>query len=834
MQSISRGFLLAIGATSVAITLSSSVVAFCVFRQQLHSQQERHLAEYLDERYINLSRRFRALAGVHAGAVSELRTAVAHLPPAEADRIFEARYPRRADGTRRSRPADFDGALGPDGDYVRGMGAFLSPQPSDPLERKTLAAAFAVVGRVGTGAHSSWDNLYFATPTNKLVMYAPDRPDHLLFYRNTAPATLDFSHEQMMRLVAPAADPSRAMRCTSLQRLLQARGGERLGVACLTPVYLDGRYVGAFGSSIYVGDFLAKAVRRTEVDASGLIAQSDGRVLAYPGVAEGQAVDPARAAEVARRFDLATLMPEVTRSGRPTGVVRDPRSGALVAFGRMEGPDWWYLLALPKSAADAQALASAGWILVLGLVSAALQAGLILRIARGRLVQPLEELALECAAGRAAAATRRIAQRDDELGVLARSLAAERDNAQLVMTSLEDRVGERTAELRRADQEKSRFLATMSQELRTPLNGILAVSEALAPRQAEPESRRMAEVIIDAGRRLEQVLGDMLDVASLDAGDVVIVPEPFDLTALIERTGEPHRAAAQAKGLELGWTVTPGARGRYLGDPVRLGQILANLLGNAVKFTDSGWVTVRVDRRPQGALRFVVSDTGTGFEPDVGERLFTRFDGPEAPRPSAYGTGLGLPISRSLARAMGGDITASSRPGVGSVFTFLAPLPAVPNADAATRPAADNAAEATPRSPLAGLRILVAEDHPVNQKLVALILGGAGVEPTIASDGRQMSDAFARSDFDAVLVDAHMPGADGLSALQTLHEQEAAAGGRRTPVIVMTAGGGKAANHANLAAGAAAVVAKPIRAADLLSTLERVLVGDPATDVAAA
>ena len=193
MQSISRGFLLAIGATSVAITLSSSVVAFCAFRQQLHSQQERHLADYLDERYANLSRRFRSLAGVHAGAASELQASVAHMSPSQADHVFETRYPRQADGTRRSRDGDFDGAATADGDYVHGIGAFLSPQPSDALERRVLAAAYGVVGHVGQGVHSAWDNLYFATPTNKLVMYAPDGPDRLLFYRRTAPATLDFS-----------------------------------------------------------------------------------------------------------------------------------------------------------------------------------------------------------------------------------------------------------------------------------------------------------------------------------------------------------------------------------------------------------------------------------------------------------------------------------------------------------------------------------------------------------------------------------------------------------------------------------------------------------------
>ena len=833
MNSLSRGFLIAIGATSVGVTLLSSLAVFFVFRNQLEVQQRHHLAQYLAERHNNLSRRFSALAEVHQQAIIELDREIAALPPVAARQAFEARYPAQPDGTRRSLDADFDGHWTADGDYVRGMGAYLSPRLSTPLEQSALAAAFSVVHHFGQGMHSLWDNFYFATPNNKLVMYAPDRPDHLKFYRHSASADLDFSGEEMMRMVSPANDPTRRTRCTALQRLIQDPRAKRLATACLTPVYLQGRYVGAFGSSIFMADFLANAVRPMDADSTSLIVRTQGDVLASPGMRLGRD-DGRELARVTTRFQVPALMQAVRSRARtaPTGVMLDPAGRDLVAYARLEGPDWWFLIVYPKSVVAAQAARSAGWILALGLAAALAQAALIVHIARRRIVGPLEQLARSCTAeGDSPAAAHMLAQRDDELGVLARALDVERENAGLVQASLEEGVRARTAELEAAGRETSRFLSAMSHELRTPLNGVIAVSEALAARQTDDEGRRMVELVVDSGRMLERVLADMVDMASLDANDVALTLEPFNLGEMLEHAGALHRPAAEAKGLRLDVICAPACQGAYLGDAERITQVLSHYLANAVKGTDAGWVSLRVERGAGEILRFVVSDTGHGLDVSAQARLFQRIEAGEAVaagRASAT-SGLGLAVCRAIAHAMGGEVSASSQPGVGSMFTLTAPLPA---ARPAPHHAAPDEALAKDAQPFAGVRVLLAEDHPVNQKVVALILAGAGAQLRIVGDGAQALDAFAQERFDLVLMDAHMPELDGVVTIAELRAQEAAEQLDRTPIIMLTADTRREQKTAALKAGADLMVCKPIRAADLLAAMAAVLKRETASRAA--
>ena len=597
MSSISRRFLVAIGVASVSITLATAVATLAVAQADLARRQKERMAEYVSERVGNLSRRFSALSSVHRGAVDALRLRIAKTPAADLDRLYDAHFRPAGDGSRRSAPEDFDGRLGADGDYVHGMGAFISPRPSDALERAALASAFDIVARFGEGVHSGYDNFYFATPTNKLVMFGPDRPDRLMYYRKTAPPDLDFSREEMMTIVSPSADPAGRTRCTSLQRFLQdSDKSQRMATACLTPVYLQGRYVGVFGSSLELADFLTSAVRQGSAGSTSLLVRREGDLLAYPGLARGHTPTADAVAGFEKDYALKALMRKVEATGKPTGLLTSPDGRHLIAFGRIDGPDWYILVAYPVAALQAAALGQAGLILVIGLAAAAVQAALILWLARRYIVTPLRVLAASCLPeAPVGPQSRALEARSDEIGVLARALSAERDASQLVQASLEERVSARTAELERANQEKSRFLANMSHELRTPLNGVIAVSEKLLERQKAGEDRELAELIVGSGRLLERVLSDILDFSRLDAGDVALVEESLSLGALIERVVRLHQGVAHAKSLELTWSVAPECGGRWQGDGVRIAQVLSNLVSNAVKFTEAGWVDIRVE-----------------------------------------------------------------------------------------------------------------------------------------------------------------------------------------------------------------------------------------------
>jgi signal transduction histidine kinase/ActR/RegA family two-component response regulator len=456
-------------------------------------------------------------------------------------------------------------------------------------------------------------------------------------------------------------------------------------------------------------------------------------------------------------------------------------------------------------------------VLVLGLIGAAVQTAILLRLARAAVIKPLQTLALTCEADGGDVGGELLV-RKDEIGVLARSLREERTRSDELLGSLEERVRQRTAELERANAEKSRFLANMSHELRTPLNGVIALSETLAKAQTAPRNVEVAELIVSSGRMLEQVLTDILDFSKIEAGEMRVEHHPFDLQRVVSGVAELHRASASAKDVALRWSVDAAVQGAYLGDAVRLTQVLSNLLSNAVKFTPAGEVTLTVEPG-EGGLRFAVTDTGIGFEESVRETLFQRFEQADLSiRRRFGGTGLGLAICQSLVELMGGTIAARSVPGQGSVFSVELPLERAAPLAAAPGVQAEQDAR-----PLAAVRVLLAEDHPTNQKIVQIILDSVGAELLIVENGRQALEALEAATFDVVLMDMQMPEMDGLTATAALRDREASTGQRRTPVIMLTANALDEHKRSSHDAGADFHLSKPMRAADLLSAIQAVI-----------
>jgi CheY-like chemotaxis protein len=355
----------------------------------------------------------------------------------------------------------------------------------------------------------------------------------------------------------------------------------------------------------------------------------------------------------------------------------------------------------------------------------------------------------------------------------------------------------------------------MSHELRTPLNGVIAISETLSRQQTTDKGRELAELIVSSGRLLERVLTDILDFSKIEAGEIKLAHDDFDMATLVSRIAELHRASAESKGLAFRWSVAPEADHRFSGDTVRLTQVLSNLLSNAVKFTEAGEVRLDVDLTAAGSVRFAVSDTGIGFDEDVRRRLFRRFEQADASiRRRFGGTGLGLAISRSLIELMGGIIEVRSTPGQGSVFMATVPLAA-----ATETTAADAEPDAVEALDITGARVLLAEDHPTNQKVVQLVLESVGVEPVIVENGALALEALKAQPFDVVLMDMQMPELDGLSATSQLRAWEHEHGAPRTPVIMLTANALDEHVRASLEAGADLHLSKPIRADALIEAI---------------
>ena len=424
MQSLSRKFLVSIGIMSLMVTVLGSIAGFVVFQHNLADRQIRYLDDYVRERSSNIDRRFTNLESMHQSAVRELQARASHLRPADVDRLMNLYYPLQADGTRRSRPMDFDGETKDDGERVYGMGAFL-PHPEDltAREKATLVAAYTIVSDFGQAERASYDNFYFFTPKTRLVMFGPDRPDRLMFYRHDAPANLDVSKEDMARITLPAADPQRITRCTALQRLIQNAHGERLATGCITPAYIDGQFMGSFGSSIQLTGFFLSAVKNALPGSTSLIVTADGTLIAYPEFSQRKSASPDLLDRYERDLGLRAMMKSVRSSARDSGVVTSPDGRNIVAYGRLYGPSWYLLLSYPKAAIAWSAAKSASWILLLGLIASVVQTLLVVWMARRTLVKPLERLSASCAPQAAGPGDiAEIEQRADEIGVLARAL----------------------------------------------------------------------------------------------------------------------------------------------------------------------------------------------------------------------------------------------------------------------------------------------------------------------------------------------------------------------------------------------------------------------------
>jgi signal transduction histidine kinase/CheY-like chemotaxis protein len=379
---------------------------------------------------------------------------------------------------------------------------------------------------------------------------------------------------------------------------------------------------------------------------------------------------------------------------------------------------------------------------------------------------------------------------------------------------------------------KSQFLANMSHELRTPLNGIIALTELLERRQSDPTSSHMARTIVASGRTLEHVVNDILDVAKIEAGQLKFELAPFNLVEVLSDTVDLHRATAEAKGIRLELLISPSAAGVYEGDRTRVAQVVSNLVSNAVKFTQNGSVRVTVRRRSRG-VSIYVADTGIGFDRSTADRLFQRFEQADVSTNRKYGgTGLGLSICRSLAELMGGRIGGRSRAGAGSVFAVQLPLQRL--FETASDPVCaedDGQVSGAADASVAPLRILFADDHPVNRQVVALILEPFGIELTAVEDGALALEAYTKGTFDLVLMDVQMPVMDGLAATRAIREIERSTGRARTPIISLTANAMASDVRRSLDAGSDSHVAKPVRPDRLIEAVNSALATEPASSM---
>lgn len=405
------------------------------------------------------------------------------------------------------------------------------------------------------------------------------------------------------------------------------------------------------------------------------------------------------------------------------------------------------------------------------------------------------------------------------LNVALRNRAAARRMDALTRGLREER--EKALEAARA---KSTFIAVTSHELRTPMNGLLGMAHALERSNLSPQQHQQVELMIKSGESLMQLLNDVLDLSRIETGKVELAPQDMDLKAVVGEVVDAWRDAAVFKTLTLSASYGPGLPPGVHADPLRIRQVLTNLVSNAIKFTAVGSVRVEVDatldKSGQHRVSIAVADTGPGVPPEAAERVFDSFTQADQTISREHGgAGLGLSIARAMARQMGGDLVLEpAAVGARFVFTILASGCARP-----PTPARDQAAEG--EKDLGQIHVLMAEDNTINQLVVRAMLEPVNVVLTIVANGEEAVKAMSEQRFNCVLMDINMPVMDGISALKAIREGKA--GDPKTPVIALTASAMAGDRERFLGLGFDDYLGKPVKPADLITAIAKTVNPEP-------
>ncbi|HCL4026707.1 TPA: response regulator [Pseudomonas aeruginosa] len=416
---------------------------------------------------------------------------------------------------------------------------------------------------------------------------------------------------------------------------------------------------------------------------------------------------------------------------------------------------------------------------------------------------------------------------DGEIGDLARhinNLASGLDRASREQEQAIGQLISAREEAEQANRAKSDFLAMMSHELRTPMNGVLGMLQLLETTEQTREQAEYMALATESTEHLLKVINDILDFSRIERGALELECIPFNLLELVQGSALVFQHSAQQRGLALELQIQAGLENiEVCGDPTRIRQILVNLLGNALKFTEEGAIHLSLEWQALDHdvlwLTCAVHDSGIGISPERLEHMFDAFQQADSSISRRYGgTGLGLAIARTLAERMGGTLQAESKEGSGSTFTLEIPLP-FQQSPAHRQQAAGDAAPVA-----AGQEILLVEDNPVNQTVIEAMLRSLGYRVTLVADGIQAVRSAERQRYDAILMDCRLPVLDGYSATREIRAQE---NGRRVPIIALTANALQGDRENCLQAGMNDYLAKPFKRAELQRILQRWIGSQP-------
>ncbi|MGK3965045.1 response regulator [Sorangium sp. So ce118] len=757
-------------------------------------------------------------------------------------------------------PERFDALVGParDGGMVSRKAGFAPGRdaviwlpagyPLDDRERLFFLETKRVTELYSAGAPGEPVNTWFIPARNGLVMYWPSYTSYI----DQVDTTVDFVDSEWMALVLPANNPEGKPRWTPTSYDPAAR---QWMVSVVVPFFRAGAFAGCAGHDVTV-DAVMNSFRELSLypGTENALVRGDGTLLVssvhQSEIHESKGtltVDSIGDAALKRAFEEAKR-----GDGRAARVVSDTAEHVIVAA-RIAAPDWYLLTDVPR-AAMLSSVKGLYWdyLLIAAISILAIVALPVLVIMRVTLpsVRQLVTAAERIRGGDLeqrfeASGTREFVQLGGALNAMAQQLRESFAALEKTNEELEQRVEQRTAELKEAtaaadaaNRAKSDFLANMSHELRTPLNGILGYAQILkrSTRLGEQEQRGV-DVISESGAHLLTLINDVLDLAKIEARTMELHPNDFDFPSFLRATVEICRIRAEQKGIEFVYRPGPALPGGVRADQRRLRQVLLNLLGNAIKFTEKGLVTFTVtevqggeqgarddlpeDGASRGAragkrtIRFEIEDTGSGIGAEHLDQIFLPFKQVGDKKRHSEGTGLGLAISQRIVALMGSSIQVRSELDKGSVFWLELTLAEAPNWTEAARQTAHGQIVGYKG---ARRKLLVVDDKRENRAVVVNMLEPLGFAVTEASDGQEGLDRTAKEGFDLIITDIAMPVLDGWEMMRRIRKMPERAG---TILIASSASAFITDQDKSLAAGADDFVAKPLQMDELLEKVQR-------------
>lgn len=804
------------------VVLLSAGITYLHLMSNLETQTREQLSKYIIERGAKESYFFLQQEENHKRFRADFLSRLAAMGDRDPKAEFDQLYVEQPDHTIRLRPEFYQGNPATGAFTERGMSGFLgSAATVDANFRRIAVISFDMLRHYGPAWEYRVLNLYTTPrPYNSALVYWKGTR-----WGNIITADKDIRQEHWYYYTDLDHDPDRTQRWTAL---FYDEVGQLFMTTLSTPIDFQGRHVASIGTDVPVSSLIDTAIQDHLVGAYNIIFRADGRLIAHP---EHEQDLEARRGE----FDILQSDDEhlkriyqlVQNSTHQDAVIENKANREFLAISKVQGPDWFFVTVYPKSLLTGQALDAARFILMSGLVALLVEIVLLFFVLDRTIAHPLNQLV--GAADQVAGGNFKVqldTERNDELGRLAQAFTSMTTQLEDSFASLERRVAERTAELAQAkrmadsaNQAKSEFLANMSHELRTPLNGILGYAQILRNEALSDRAYKGIDVIYQCGSHLLTLINDILDLSKIEARKLELQKSDFHFPSFLESVAEICRIRAEQKGIEFIYPSTEIPNG-IRADEKRLRQVLINLLGNAIKFTDRGSVTFLVEVEPTTAgrfkARFSIKDTGVGMTPEQLEKIFLPFEQVGSAKKQAEGTGLGLSISQRIVELMGSQLQVESEFGKGSCFWFEVELTEATDWAIAARQNSQGTVigyEGEKRT------ILVVDDRWENRAVLVNLLEPIGFTVLEAGNGQEGLAQLAAAP-DLVITDLAMPVMDGFELLQHLRQSPDT---QSLPVIVSSASVFNVDQNRSLEAGGNAFLPKPVQAETLLETIQEQL-----------